>query len=188
VDNSETRLAALDDHVSEVWPQHHRVVLKWSEGPIEDRLPGFYVVRVSPAKAGESWVYVSIGASICVEHGGLEYFIMSPVKDDSQVETLTMVAHYQSFEAHSLEVGSVVDIGRPWSAGSRFDHLVVTLPYPFGPKLENAVQAGMARFVWLVPISKSEASYIREFGFEKFEEKLESSGVDVIDPRRAMVA
>jgi len=179
------RLAALDAHVAGFWPDRHLEPLNWDKGPIEERVPGFHVLRVDPARPLDAWVYVSIGASTSAENSGLEFFIMAPAKDDQIVETLAMVAHFQSFEAHPLSLGSIINIGRPWFPNSPFDHLVVTLPYPFGPKLEVAEGA---RFVWLVPISADEATFIRESGFEAFEDRLESSNVDVIDPKRPAIA
>ncbi|MBS2531622.1 suppressor of fused domain protein [Catenulispora sp. NF23] len=179
------RLAALDAHVASYWPTRHREVLTWGKGPIEERVPGFRVLRVEPAQALDAWVYVSVGASTSAETSGLEYFVMSPAKDDLIVETLAMVAHFQSFAAHPLAIGSIINIGRPWFPGSQCDHLVVTLPYPFGPSLEIAEAA---RFVWLVPITASEAAFIRESGFDTFEDRLEASGVDVIDPKRRAIA
>lgn len=185
MDDLQKRLAALDAHVASFWPTRHHEALTWEKGPIEERVPGFHVLRVDPVQAIDAWVYVSVGASTPAETSGMEYFIMSPAKDDLIVETLAMISHFQSFAAHPLTIGSVVDIGRPWIPGSQCDHLVVSLPYPFGPSLEVAENA---RFVWLVPITASEASFIRENGFETFEDRLESSGVDVIDPRRHAIA
>jgi Suppressor of fused protein (SUFU) len=185
MDDLQDRLAALDAHVASFWPDRHLESSTWGKGPIEERVPGFHVLRVDPAQALDAWVYLSIGASTSPETSGLEYFIMSPAKDDLIVEILAMVSHFQSFAAHPLAIGSIIDIGRPWLPGSQFDHLVVTLPYPFGPTLEVAEGA---RFVWLVPISAGEATFIRENGFDTFEDKLESSGVDVIDPKRPAIA
>ncbi|WP_194924901.1 suppressor of fused domain protein [Catenulispora pinisilvae] len=185
MDNVQERLAALDAHVANFWPARHRETLTWGKGPVEERVPGFHALRVDPAQALDAWVYVSVGASTSGETSGLEYFIMAPAKDDLLVEILAMVSHFQSFAAHHLTIGSIIDIGRPWIPGSQCDHLVVSLPYPFGPSLELAEDA---RFVWLVPITSGEAASIRENGFEAFEDRLESSGVDVIDPKRPAIA
>lgn len=184
MDNVQDRLAALDAHVEGFWSTHRCEALTWDKGPIEERVPGFHVLRVEPAQALDVWVYVSVGASTSGETSGLEYFVMAPAKDDSLVEILAMISHFQSYAAHGLAIGSIVDIGRPWIPGSRCDHLVVSLPYPFGPGLEVAESA---RFVWLVPISASEAAFMRESGFETFEDRLESSGVNVIDPKRPAI-
>jgi hypothetical protein len=177
--------AALDHHVSAFWPNNTQEAFTWDKGPISDRIPGFHVRRVTPNAATEPWVYVSIGASTVVNKYGNEYFILSPIESARHIETLAMVAHFQSFEAHTAGVGDTLNIGHPWLHDSPFDHLVVTMPYPYGPNLEIAPKsANDARFLWLVPISAAEAEFIRNSGFDRFEDLIEESEVDVIDPHR----
>lgn len=114
---------------------------------------------------------------------------MSPVAADIHSETLAMVSHYHSFEAHRLDVGSVINIGRPWTPDSRMDHLLVSLPYPYGPELERApTEAGGARFLWLLPIHKSEADFIKREALDVFESMLDAEGVNVLDPGRNPIA
>ena len=181
--------AGLDGHVAGFWSGNVQEILTWDEGPILERIPGFHVRRVAPNSATDPWIYVSIGASMAVSSSGNEYFIMSPVESTRHVETLAMVAHFQSFDAHVLNIGDTLNIGHPWLNESPFDHLVVTLPYPYGPNLETSPKsAGRARFLWLVPISSTEAALIRNDGFDRFEDLIEESEVDVLDPhRRALV-
>ncbi|TWG20084.1 suppressor of fused protein SUFU [Micromonospora taraxaci] len=110
---------------------------------------------------------------------------MSSVAADMHSETLAMVSHFHSFEAHQLDVGSVINIGRPWMPGSHMDHLLVSLPYPYGPELEWApAEAGGARFLWLLPIYKSEADFIKRETLDEFESMLDAEGVNVLDPNR----
>lgn len=181
-------MAALDGHIATFWPENRRTILTWDHGPILERIPGFHVVRVAPKTREEAWVYLSVGASTAYSTRGLEFFIMSPMATDQHVETLAMIAHFQSFDAHRLNIGSTVNLGRPWMGRSECDHMVVTLPYPFGPVLEMAPEAANgARFYWLVPISEAEATFIKRDGFEEFENRVEASQVDVIDPLRPLV-
>ena len=180
--------SALDGHIAGFWPKNTQDTLTWDKGLILDRIPGFHVRQVTPNSATEPWVYVSIGASTTFDKPGNEYFIMSPAESVRHVETLAMVAHFQSFEAHALSIGDTVNIGHSWLGESPFDHLVVTLPYPYGPNLEISPEAaGHARFLWLVPISKAEAEFIRRSGFGRFEDLIEESEVDVLDPHRRVL-
>ncbi|WP_436500252.1 suppressor of fused domain protein [Actinokineospora sp. HUAS TT18] len=83
-----------------------------------------------------------------------------------------------------LEIGSTVNIGRPWLDGGTADHLLVSLPYPYGPTLEHLDADGThVQFLWLVTITGAEAKLVRTDGLEALERLLDT-GVDVIDPRR----
>ena len=41
--------------------------------------------------------------------------------------------------------------------------------------------------LWLVPITSSEARYVRRYGVQKFEELLQRSEANVADPGRAPI-
>ncbi|MGA3488412.1 suppressor of fused domain protein [Micromonosporaceae bacterium DT55] len=185
---SETeRLAALEWHVRRFWDGHIVELATWDRGPILERIPQFMTYKVFPKRAGDAWVYVTVGASLADSSAnGSEFFVMSPVADDVHSETLAMVSDFNSFEAHRLTVGSVMNIGRPWMPTSMMDHLLVSLPYPYGPELEWASpEAGGARFLWLLPIYKSEADFIRSETLEDFELLLDAAAVNVLDPNRS---
>ncbi|WP_241683039.1 suppressor of fused domain protein [Actinomadura sp. J1-007] len=143
----------------------------------------------SAERAGEAWVYVTTGCSLVhTSGGGVEFFVMSPFADEKHSETLAMVGHYHSFQAHKLDVGSVVNLGRPWMRGSSMEHLLVSLPYPYGPDLEWASQdAGRARFLWLLPIHRSEAVFIKRRTLEEFESLMDARGVNVLDFNRESI-
>ncbi|MFB6818367.1 suppressor of fused domain protein [Streptomyces sp. NPDC056347] len=179
-------MSAIEGHVRSFWDGHIVESASWERGPIRERVPQFTVYRVMPKRAGQAWVYVTVGSSLDgADADGTEFFIMSPVASDVHSETLAMVSHYHSFEAHRLTVGSVINIGRPWMPGSRMDHLLVSLPYPYGPELEwSPPEAGRARFLWLLPIHKSEAEFIRRENLDEFESRLDSRAVNVLDPDR----
>ncbi|MEU5164421.1 suppressor of fused domain protein [Streptomyces sp. NPDC020875] len=180
------RLSALERHVRRFWDGHIVESASWVRGPILDRVPHFATYQIYPQHAGEAWVYVTVGSSVRgPKLGRIEFFMMSPVKSEIHSETLAMVSHYHSFEAHQLNVGSVVNIGRPWMPDSRMDHLLACLPYPYGPELEwSPKEAGGARFLWLLPIHKSEADFIKRETLDEFESMMDAEGVNVLDPNR----
>jgi hypothetical protein len=115
----------------------------------------------------------------------MEFFLLSPSESARHVETLAMVASFHADPHHRLSIGRTVDIGYPWMDGAAADHLLVSLPYPFGPSLEHCEAPGRhVQVLWLVPITGPESRYIREFGLEAFEQLLEASEVDVMAPNR----
>ncbi|MFJ2057910.1 suppressor of fused domain protein [Streptomyces sp. NPDC087908] len=180
------RIAALERHVRGFWEGHLVEVATWNEGPVFERVPQFSTRRVLPVRAGGAWVYVTVGTSLSVPEGeGTEFLLMSPFADEAHSETLAMVSHYHSFDAHRLDVGSVVNLGRPWMRGSRMDHLLVSLPYPYGPDLEwSGPDAGEARFLWLLPVHKSEVDFIKRVSLDEFELLMDAASPNVLDPDR----
>ncbi|RBQ20035.1 suppressor of fused domain protein [Spongiactinospora rosea] len=180
------RLAALEHHIRGFWDGHIVEPATWERGPILERVPRFATYRVRPLRVGAAWVYVTVGCSLVgASREGMEFFIMCPFADEVHSETLAMVGHLHSFEAHRLDVGTVIAIGRPWMGESRMDHLLVSLPYPYGPDLEWASrEAGWARFLWVLPIHRSEAEFIKRRTLDDFESLMDDAGANVIDVDR----
>ena len=174
-------------HVEQFWPDRVHEEFIWTLGPIGEVLPRFRVRRVAPGERRDPWVYVSIGAweATADDDHGTEFLLLSPTEDARHVELLAMVAHLHADARYRLAVGSTVDIGRPWIGDAVADHLLVTLPYPYGPDLELCRLDGRTvQFVWLVPITAAEAGLVRRDGLDTFERLLEETGVDVISPQR----
>jgi hypothetical protein len=180
-----SRSDAVRRHLEGFWPDRLHEELAWTLGPIEERVPRFRVRRIAPAVRVDPWIYVSVGASDVADGDGQEFILLSPTESPAHVETLAMVASYHADARYRLSVGRVVDIGRPWMEGAAADHLLVSLPYPYGPSLEHCeVPDGHVQVLWLVPITEPEARYARDHGVEALEQLLEDTGVDVMDPQR----
>lgn len=176
---------AVRRHLEGFWPDNPQEEFCWTLGPIEERLPGFRVRRIAPLKPTDPWVYVTVGASDASDGDGLEFFILSPLESPRHVETLAMVASFHADARHRLAIGRTVNIGRPWIGGAAADHLLMSLPYPYGPTLEHCDAPGRhVQVLWLVPITEAEARYVGECGLEALEQLLEQSDVDVISPER----
>jgi hypothetical protein len=183
--------AAVAAHIRRFWPRRQVVDFEWAVRPISATIPGFVVSRVAPSSETEAWVYVSNGASQVFtgsEQPRLEFLIMSPIDDPIHVETLAMVSNFHADPKYSVHLGKIIQIGRSWMDGSVSDHLLVSLPYPFGPELEVCrYDRGVIRFLWLLPITASEAAFARAHGYEALESRFEDSGIDAIDLHRASV-
>lgn len=181
--------SSVDDlvrrHVADFFPGRDHEEFRWTAGPIGERLPGFRVRRIAPAQRTDPWVYTTIGAWQATDgQDSKEFFLLSPTESPAHVETLAMVTYFHADHRYRLSIGSSVNIGRPWMDGGISDHLLVSLPYPYGPRLEHLDADGThVQFLWLVPITSAEAAYKNERGLEALEQLLDS-GVDVLDPRR----
>lgn len=120
---------------------------------------------------------------------GLEFLITAPESDVRMVELLTMVAYYHAGpESQRLDVGHTVPIGEPWLPMSACDHLLVGLPYAYGPELERCQwRGGHARLLALVPITEQERAYKVHHGADALEARLEGAAAMVVDPARPSV-
>jgi hypothetical protein len=182
--------AALRSHIDHYWPMRKKSELKPINGPIGISLPRFLIYRVEPNDPSDAWVYFTLGVweihSPRNEH--LEYFIISPHEDSIHVETLTMLANFHADPSYGTDLGEILEIGRPWVNGSTCDHLLVSLPYLFGPRLEWCkTKTATIRFLWLLPISSREAEFAKKNGVEALESKFEKLEIDYMDPKRPSV-
>lgn len=164
--------------------------LNWP-GPVRDRVPGFYVHEFGPGPRYEGWTYATVGVwdATQADGVGLEFLLSASHQTDRAVELLAMSAHYHAGPpSQRLDVGHTVPVGEPWLPGSACDHLLVSLPYPYGTELEHcAWPRGHARHVWLLPITAAERSYKATQGVEALEQALEAAGIIPTDPQRASV-
>lgn len=157
---------------------------------VDERLPGFRVLRVAPAQPGEPWVYATSGAARSAADGetGAEYVLLAPAEDPVLVEMLATLATVNADAEENFGVGSIIALGRPWMASSWARHLLVLPPYPFGPGFaEFEDDARSTVVLWLVPILAAEAQYVREHGHQALEQIIETRQANVADPARRSV-
>jgi hypothetical protein len=75
----------------------------------------------------------------------------------------------------------------PRVKSSRCTHLLVSLPYPFGPAFEHCQVNAMLRLLWLLPITAAEAAFGRARGVDALEDLFERERIDTLDVMRASV-
>jgi len=180
---------AIEAHVRGFFNNSPIELFSWELGGIKDSIPFFRVMRL---QQGNKWVYISNGASIQRKAGnyGVEFVIISPREEPRMVELLAMVSHFHSAPRHQpLDVGSTIAIGEPWLEESTCNHLLLSLPYPFGPRLEwfHMTDAAHARFTWLVPVTEDEAIFAGEHGIEPLEELFEKAQLNYLSVNRSSV-
>ncbi|MET7396549.1 suppressor of fused domain protein [Dactylosporangium sp. NPDC005572] len=166
-------------------------ILAPAPGPIHELVPSLHVLSLRLPEGG--WLYATAGLWDATQEGGhgLEFVLHAPMAaDEVHVETLTMAAFYHASGGdYTLGHGHTVPIGRPWWRGSACDHLLVSLPYPWGPSLETCtVPGGHARLLWLLPITAAEKTFRHDHGLEALEQRFEDAGIIPTDPDRPSVA
>jgi hypothetical protein len=183
IHTSEVR-TALIAHVDRFFSRHEKELIDAPEWKIRAELSHFRVCRVHPAPENpvDPWVYLSLGAwEITVDAGqGFEFFLISTQQQDAHAETVAEICARHANLPGGLKPGMVVSLGRPIIPGATVDHLLVTLPYPYGPKLEDVESPPGTdiRILWLLPITTAEAALAKEQGSEALEKKFESIYMD----------
>jgi hypothetical protein len=180
-------LSALEAHARAYFAGHECFSLSWLPGPTPVILPEFRVLHFLAGPRFGTPVYVSVGASLVRPGYHREFVLTPPSADPSHVETLAMVAYYH--HAHGLDIGHTFPVGRPCFPGGAADHFLVSLPYPFGPELEQCLTAGHdTQFLWLLPVYKSEVRFRHAHDLEALELLFEDPPINILDGRRPPVA
>jgi hypothetical protein len=182
----------LDRHVRDYFAAHPIELLPLvDEASMDGRVPGLRLYRIGPRQPGGLWTYVTSGvwAATHEEGVGLEFVLAAPSDDVRYPNLLGSVAYYHAGPPEDwLGLGSIVPIGEPLVEGSECLHFLVSLPYPYGPKLKNCEwDGGHAHFLWLLPITNAERVYANANGLEALEVLFEQSGFEHWNPHRPSV-
>jgi hypothetical protein len=179
------------DHLEQAYPDSVHEDFASARAAVEDVLPGFRVRRIAPGASDEPWVYATHGAAAAAAIGededGAEYVLLAPAPDPVLVEMLAALATVNADPDSRLGVGSIIALRRPWTGASPAENLLVLPPYVFGPGFEVYEPPGEDRRVvvlWLVPITSAEARFVRLHGVQKFEELMQRSEANVVNPLR----
>jgi Suppressor of fused protein (SUFU) len=180
------------EHLERAYPDSVHEDFASARAAVEDVLPGFRVRRIAPAASGDPWVYATNGASAAVAEGedGAEYVLLAPAADPAIVEMLAVLATVNADPDKRLGVGSIIALKRPWTGGATAANLLVLPPYVFGPGFEVYEPPDEDRRIvvlWLVPVTSSEARFVRRQGVQKFEELLQAAEVNLVSPGRAPI-
>lgn len=178
---------ALEEHVRRFFAGRTIEVFTWPAGPIREQNPHFRALRVAPATSGDVWTYVSVGGWAASEGDfGLEFVLCTASAEDRAVELLAMTVFYN--RGGKLNLGHTVPVGEPWLSGSKCDHLLVCLPYPFGPDLQTChVGDRHVEFLWLLPITEAERDLKVASGLEALESRFDEVGLKYWQTDRASI-
>jgi len=179
----------LDAHVGRFFVGHGARTVPFGLGPIQKVVPGFRVIKVDPGPRVGLTTYISVGAGFPVAADGssLELVTTAAEPDERHVELLAMATHYH-LTGERLGLGHTFPIGEPWVAGSTLDHMLVSLPYPYGPDLELFhLDEHVVHLLWLLPITKSELEHKRIHGLDALEALFDAAPLKYWDHKRKSV-
>ena len=183
IDTAEVR-TALIAHIDRFFSRHDKELIDGQDWKIRAEKPNFRVCRVHPAEENpiDPWVYLSLGAwELTADRGeSFEFFLISTVQEDAHAANVAEICARHANFPSGLKPGMVVSMGRPLLPGATVDHILVTLPYPYGPMLEDVENppGTNIRVLWLLPITAAEAAYAQTHGCEALEQKFETVYMD----------
>ena len=178
-------LRVMQEHYRRIWGNFEPFT--WLKGPVDQLPAGFVVLRFQPPLHPGLFIYATSGMSEAGDAEPVECFLLSPLRDETLCELLTIMAWYHRKRAR-LGWGYTIDFGRPWLQGSRCDYGLFTTPHLEKPELEwLKTEAGRIRFLWLVPITAQERSFKMSLGMDALESRFESGNLDYANPYRHSV-
>jgi hypothetical protein len=179
------------EHYRGFWGADRIEEVHWTPEHLGSRLPDFHIAKVRPQGQADMWTFASIGAWRATEGepSGLEFVAVSRGQSAAVMANLGMVAYYHAGPPENrLGLHHLLTIGSGWVEGSTLESVLVSRPYPWGPKLEHCqLPDRHIQIVWLLPITTAEHAFAREHGVNVLEERLEVAEVDYLDPSRPSV-
>ena len=176
-----------ESHVRRFFTGHEVVVATRALGRADAEFPGLRVLEVQPGPRSSQWVYVSAGFGAShATTGHREFFVIGPRKESWLAQVVAMLGPYH--RERGLDFGHTLPLGEPWFPGSGMDHLLMSLPYTFGPELEVLTAGELdVRFMWVLPIHESERRFKVEYGLEALEQRFDDAQLQYADPGRPPV-
>lgn len=136
------------------------------------------------------WAYCTCCMSQKQDTNPIELHIFSEKKDESLIELLTAIVYYHK-NINKLNIWHTVNFGRGWQDDSSCNYGLISLPYLDGPKLENLylddATEKCVKFYWLIPITKLEVDYKKEYGIDALELLFEKQSFNYLNPYRKSV-
>jgi len=186
-DSIEVYLANIVAHYAHNWGGDFKY-RKWPSGPLPNLVPHFTVLEYPPNASRAMWTYATCGMSDYTHASPVELHLFSSRQDDSIIELLSAVCYFHQV-ADDLDLGHTVNFGRPWQGNSEASSGLISLPYLDGPALEvsKSGQHPEVHFYWLIPITKAELKFKKDFGLAGLESKFDNDQFNYLDPMRKSV-
>jgi hypothetical protein len=174
---------AITKHCNEIWGDNLQIKY-FGKGPIEELPKNFCVLEYKPRHEDNMWKYTTCCMSQETDENPIELHMFSPKQSSEVIELLTVIAHsHRRHEKYDLH--HTLNFGKSWIDNSLCTRGYISLPYLYGPKLEDMeFQNKITKFYWLIPITDSELEYAKKYGVEAIERKFDTPGFNYLDINR----
>lgn len=166
---------------TETFVSPHFTVLAYQANPLYTTL----------CTLGASYRVIPFSRASFGDERGVRYeYIMHAARahERQAAELLALIAEYPF--VHDVEIGPgyVMPVGEPVAPGSPMEYLYFTYPYLDDGRLYESHPWGeiersemLIQVLWVLPIYRSEAQFIRTAGMEAFEERLQERHSQIYD-------
>ncbi|MGQ9548835.1 MAG: suppressor of fused domain protein [Roseiflexus sp.] len=118
-----------------------------------------------------------------------EYIIhAAPSNEQHAAQLLALIAEYPFIHTIEIGPGYILPVGEPVVPGSPMEYLYFTYPYLDDGRLYESNPWGqierpdlLIQMLWVLPIYRSEAQFIRAKGIEAFEQRLQERHSRIYD-------
>ena len=182
---------AFDAHVRAYFDGHEVTKQRLMAGPMEQRIPGFFVYSVPPGARFGGWTYLTSGCwkATARQQHGLEFLLSASVQSLRHVRVLTMLAYYHAGPpSQRLDLGHTASIGEPWTPDSLCDCMLICPPHGYSELEICSWNNGHIRVLAALPITAAERALKIEQGIEQLQRRLRDAQVDLANPQRPSVA
>lgn len=171
-------------------------------GPIQAGWPmrsageAVFIVKFEDQPFAGAVTFTTLGLSETILHqlaGGNTrqelLFSTYATENDEEIASLVMTVVDEIVEAnHALARGQVLGPAGPILDDAKAEALYCTHPVYFPDPFHTVTGVDPAvYFVWLVPVMKAEATFVRNHGWDKFETLLEKQNPDLLNLNRKPV-
>lgn len=140
---------------------------------------------------GASYRIIPFSRASFGDERGVRYeyiFHAAPAHEQHAAQLLALIAGYPFIHTIEIGPGYILPIGEPVTPGSSMEYLYFTYPYLDDGRLYESDPWGqierpnlLIQMLWVFPIYRSEAQFIRANGMEAFEQRLQERHSRIYD-------
>jgi hypothetical protein len=140
---------------------------------------------------GASYRIIPFSRASFGDERGVRYeYIMhaAPSHEQHAAQLLALIAEYPFIHTIEIGPGYILPVGEPVVPGSPMEYLYFTYPYLDDSRLYESDPWGqierpdlLIQMLWVLPIYRSEAQFIRTNGMEAFEQRLQERHSRIYD-------
>lgn len=140
----------------------------------------FSVYKFPPNEDCPIWRYSTFGLSCSLIQNLVEFFVFSPVENDSLIDVLYDIA-LSHINDKPFGLNDCIPLVKPWFDNSLCNHFLVAMPSTEETEFYNF---GDVFCYWLIPITSAEVEFKNNFGIEALEQQFLDCELDFLDISR----
>lgn len=154
---------------------------------IQNENENFRIFKFKPIPKREYWIYATIFTISKESETYREFHLLSLDENNGCIDILKALAYYYN-TISPVNLWDTINFGIELTPNSKCTFGLISLPYLFGPNLEDfVVDNGIVKCYWIIPITESEVVFKKKNGIEALESNFENAQFDFLDTNRKAV-